>query len=67
MSTVERFDPAKRKPAGKAIDLNQPFFVPRHEPMRDYSKCDHTLLGFEYSIKHRKVYCKCGKTSFEWR
>lgn len=58
---VKPFDPSKRKPAGHAIDLEAPFFSPRTEPVRDYSKCDHTLLGFEYSVQQRKVYCKCGE------
>lgn len=58
---VTAFDKSKRKPAGQSVDLDAPFFNERKEPPRDYSKCDHTQLGFEYSVKHRKVYCRCGE------
>jgi hypothetical protein len=58
---VTRFDKAKRKPAGKAIDLDAPFFEERHPEPRDYSKCDHSRLGFQFDKKMRKVYCRCGE------
>lgn len=58
---VTPFDKSRRKPAGHAIDMDAPFFEKRPEPPRDYSKCDHSQLGFQYDEKKRKVYCRCGE------
>ena len=58
---IAQFDPSKRKPGGISVDLDAPFFTRRREPLTDYTKCDHTRLGFEYDVKHRKVYCRCGE------
>ena len=60
-SKITAFDKSKRKPAGQAIDLDAPFFEERRPDPRDYSKCDHSRLGFQFDKAHRKVYCRCGE------